>query len=234
MTPVDSNTRIVGCCKPVFEVQVRSVEISIVSENFTRILVEVTTAESPEDGDEDSMKATGSALVGNPADQPPGTPKPPRDSKLPDDATEHPTVLDNGTRPFEVVYDPDYWSDQASGGQDYIRYRVPLDEIDGWRRIRAQLYYQTIPPYYLRDRFQTGMSEEKRFPLDRDMNRLVHMASRLNLEGTPAQDWSLRVGPPAVKNRGAAADPRLTAAQKKQRLQQHFDYLNLTDAATHR
>ncbi len=164
-------------------------------------------------------------LVGDPANQPPGAPAAPSDA--PEGATEHGTVYDNGMRPFHVVYDPDYWSAAAANGQDHVRYRVPLSAIEGWTRVRARLYYQTIPPYYLRDRFQTALPANQRFPKERDMNRLIHMASRLNLDGSPAENWSLAVAAPAEKARGAPADARLTRADALAKLRGHYVYLSL-------
>jgi hypothetical protein len=159
-------------------------------------------------------------LVADKASQPDGVVvEAPADA--PEDAREHPLGEEYG---YEVVYDPDYWSPQQAGnGQDHIRYRIPLASIEGWQRVRATLLYQTIPPYYLRDRFQTGQAD--RFPVERDMGRLVHLASRLDLEGTPAEGWSLAIGDPVEKRKGQEADPRLSRDAAQQLLKQHYDYL---------
>ncbi len=120
--------------------------------------------------------------------------------------------------------DPDYQKNSANG-QDHVTYRVPLSEISGWSSVRVQLFYQTIPPYYLRDRFQTG--SDKRFPVERDMRRLIHMASRLNLADTPAAGWKLGVGRPAALKKGQAPQRRLTQKDVRKKLQEHYDYLDL-------
>ncbi len=46
-------------------------------------------------------------------------------------------------------------------------------------------YYQTIPPYYLRDRFAP--------PAGTSAQRLHFLASRLNLDGTNIAGWKLRI-----------------------------------------
>ena len=59
--------------------------------------------------------------------------------------------------------------------------------------VEAILYYQTTPPFFLQDRFCTSNSS--------DTKRLYYVAGKLQLAGTPAQDWKLRVvtsGPVSV------------------------------------
>jgi hypothetical protein len=51
--------------------------------------------------------------------------------------------------------------------------------------VRATLYYQAQPPFYLQDRFCTSRSA--------DTERLRHMVGRLDLAGTPAADWKLEI-----------------------------------------
>jgi hypothetical protein len=111
---------------------------------------------------------------------------------------------------YHLGYDPDYCHPmQAQNGQDHLTYRVPSSEIEGWASVRVQLHYQTIPPYYLRDRFQTGQADRSLME-GPDMARLIHIGSRLNLDGTVAEDWSLRVGEAAVLAKGQPASPHLT------------------------
>ena len=52
--------------------------------------------------------------------------------------------------------------------------------------MRATLYYQATPPYYLQDRFCTSQSE--------DTARLYYLAGKLNVASTPIKDWKLQVG----------------------------------------
>jgi hypothetical protein len=84
--------------------------------------------------------------------------------------------------PVAVDDDPDY----AGGGSDTLLYRVPLAQLAGKpAHVKATLYYQATPPYFLQDRFCTSSSA--------DTQRLYYMAGHLELEGTPAQDWKLRL-----------------------------------------
>ncbi len=73
------------------------------------------------------------------------------------------------------------------GGGDELTYRVPLAGLDGEpAQVRATLYSQSIPPFYLQDRFCTT-------PAGRDTQRLYFLAGHLDLEGTEAEGWKLRV-----------------------------------------
>ncbi len=80
--------------------------------------------------------------------------------------------------------DPDY----VSGGGDSLVYEVPLADLPKGARpasVRADLYYQAIPPFYLQDRFCTAKGP--------DAERLYFLAGRLNLAGTEAEGWKLKV-----------------------------------------
>lgn len=89
--------------------------------------------------------------------------------------------------PHAVGDDPDY----VHGGGDSLRYVVDLSELSGAEvpgrpaAVRATLYYQAIPPFFLQDRFCTSRS--------RDTRRLYFLAGHLNLEGTAAEGWKLEV-----------------------------------------
>jgi hypothetical protein len=81
-----------------------------------------------------------------------------------------------------VDSDPDY----ETGGGDSLVYRIPMTQLA--KRpvsVRATLYYQATPPYYLQDRFCTSNST--------DTQRLAYMTDKLSLDHTPAQDWKLRL-----------------------------------------
>ncbi len=86
--------------------------------------------------------------------------------------------------PVAVGDDPDY---RTSGGSDTVVYRVPLAQLRGTpATVRATLYYQATPPYYLQDRFCTSQSE--------DTARLYYLAGKLNVASTAIKDWKLQVG----------------------------------------
>jgi cytochrome c551/c552 len=88
--------------------------------------------------------------------------------------------------------DPDY----QRGGSDSLVYRVPYNELGDPAKVaavQATLYYQATPPFFLQDRFCTSNSA--------DTKRLFYLTGKLNLAGTLAQDWKLRVvtsGPVSV------------------------------------
>lgn len=85
------------------------------------------------------------------------------------------------TAPVAVDGDPDY----SAGGGDSLIYRVPLSELAGKpANVKATLYYQATPPYYLQDRFCTSNSA--------DTKRLYYLAQNLDLD-TPAKDWKLKL-----------------------------------------
>lgn len=78
--------------------------------------------------------------------------------------------------------DPDY----VHGGGDSLVYQVDLSELaDTPAAVRATLYYQATPPYFLQDRFCTSRSE--------DTQRLVFLTGHLDLQGTRAENWKLEV-----------------------------------------
>ena len=77
--------------------------------------------------------------------------------------------------------DPDY----RSGGSDTLVYRVDLSTLSpGLAAVRATLYYQATPPFYLQDRFCTAAGADAR--------RLYYLTGNLALRGSPAEDWKLR------------------------------------------
>lgn len=86
------------------------------------------------------------------------------------------------TGAHHVGDDPHY----RKGGGDAFDYAIPLADIPGEpAAVRATLYYQAIPPFYLQDRFCTAAGA--------DRDRLYFLAGHLNLDGTGADDWRLEV-----------------------------------------
>jgi len=78
--------------------------------------------------------------------------------------------------------DPDY----VHGGGDSLVYEVDLAEVGGSpAAVRATLYWQATPPYFLQDRFCTSKSV--------DTQRLYFLSGHLNLGGTAAEDWKLEL-----------------------------------------
>ncbi|MBB6209215.1 cytochrome P460 family protein [Novispirillum itersonii] len=62
-----------------------------------------------------------------------------------------------------------------------IRYVVP-SSVSGVATVTATVYYQSIPPYYLQERWQYDTPEAQ---------RLYYMVAHLNTEGTPIEGWRL-------------------------------------------
>jgi hypothetical protein len=93
--------------------------------------------------------------------------------------------------------DPDYDGKSGAAGADSFTYRIPINErTRGIVAVRVTLNYQSIPPYYLKQRFTIGKGPETQ--------RLAYLTSHLNLERSPIDGWKLplvcavrRVGNPA-------------------------------------
>lgn len=84
----------------------------------------------------------------------------------------------------EAETDPEYLNKSGSTGSDRITYRIPFNEkTRGAVAVMAVLYYQSIPPYYLKERFNTGKGPETK--------RLAYLTSHLTVQGTPLEDWKL-------------------------------------------
>jgi hypothetical protein len=86
--------------------------------------------------------------------------------------------------PVGVGDDPDY----VKGGGDSLIYAVALSDLPGGARpaaVKATLYYQATPPFFLQDRLCTAQGP--------DSERLGFLISHLNLGGTRAEGWKLKV-----------------------------------------
>ncbi len=89
----------------------------------------------------------------------------------------------------QALKDELYMSGQ---GQDKIIYQVEIAEsaVKGGRVV-ATLYYQSIPPFYLQQRFETAEGPNAK--------RLHYLSSHLQTEGTPVEGWKLSTGRAARK-----------------------------------
>jgi hypothetical protein len=66
------------------------------------------------------------------------------------------------------------------------RRRGRPDGVDPKRvKVRASLFYQSIPPYFLNERFTVGKGDATK--------RLYYIASNLNLDGTPMENWKMLI-----------------------------------------
>jgi hypothetical protein len=87
------------------------------------------------------------------------------------------------TAPVGTGSDPDY---QNGSGTSDVRYLVPLSSLERVPfAVRASLYYQAIPPYYLAQRAADASGP--------DTQRLVDFSDRLTVEGTPVENWRLMI-----------------------------------------
>jgi hypothetical protein len=88
------------------------------------------------------------------------------------------------TNPVSVGGDPAY----ADGsGTSVVRYEIPLTGFAGKNvTITATLYYQSIPPYFLNDRFTQA-------PDAPATQRLYYLTSNLQTKGTPIENWKFQI-----------------------------------------
>ena len=71
-------------------------------------------------------------------------------------------------------------------GRDRVSYKISLPAgVDPQElTVRATMYYQAIPPYWLHQRFSTAPDQPA-------TQRLYYLASHLTTEGTPIENWTL-------------------------------------------
>lgn len=107
----------------------------------------------------------------------------------PDNTAYIPAAYLHQTQPENVGGDPAY----ANGsGTNVVRYEVPLPPgmIAGMNAnnltVKATLYYQSIPPYYLNDRFRQAPNEPA-------TQRLYYLTSNLQTKGTAIENWKFEI-----------------------------------------
>ncbi len=102
------------------------------------------------------------------------------------------------TEPFgRAEQDPGYIpaknSPNGSEGSNTVLYRIPLGDLKGRpASVCASLNYQSIPPYYLADRFsllEKGLAAEK----IRETRRLKFLKDNLRVKGTAIEGWKLQL-----------------------------------------
>jgi len=84
----------------------------------------------------------------------------------------------------EAEHDSDY---RDGKGHDTVRYKVQLPpDVDPKNvSVQARLFYQSIPPYYLNQRFTASKGDATR--------RLYYLTSNVNLKGTPMEGWKIAI-----------------------------------------
>jgi hypothetical protein len=88
------------------------------------------------------------------------------------------------THPVSVGGDPAY----ADGsGTNIVRYEIPLSAFTTRNvTVTATLYYQSLPPYFLNDRF----TQARNGPATQ---RLYYLTSNLQTKGTAIEDWKFQI-----------------------------------------
>jgi hypothetical protein len=87
------------------------------------------------------------------------------------------------TRRAGQVCDPTY---EDGSGTTVVRYEIPIDRRTARAAsVRATLYYQSIPPYYLHDRATDARGT--------DTNRLIRFTHGLKTDNTPVENWKLQI-----------------------------------------
>jgi hypothetical protein len=88
------------------------------------------------------------------------------------------------TEPVGTGEDP---SDKRGCGCSSVRYQIPVTgNLANAAAVQATPYYQSIPPYYLRERSEDGHGP--------DTTRLVNFTTLLNLsQYPPIADWKLQI-----------------------------------------
>ena len=93
------------------------------------------------------------------------------------------------TDPENVGNDPDYKdaSKQIFAGQDQLQYRIALPKYKGKKlTVESTLYFQAIPPYWLKQRFDLAPNGEA-------TKRLHYLVSHLDLDDTIMKDWKFKI-----------------------------------------
>jgi len=97
------------------------------------------------------------------------------------------------------VKDDPYYSDPNLTGADEVDYKIKLskDVMAKVDHVQATLYYQSIPPSYLQERFRDANVGAKK---KNEIDRLFYITSHMNVEtpakrdGTPyMKDWKLKI-----------------------------------------
>ena len=129
------------------------------------------------------------------------------ESAIPSKASQN--TMPHGTNPDPDYIDPD--NPPGTPGADTVSYQITLTpaQAASVASVRATLYYQATPPYYLNQRFNDGGPGSER---STDTERLYYIASKLNTDVQAADqsqfisDWKLKIA------EGAAAVSRPVGA----------------------
>ena len=104
------------------------------------------------------------------------------------------------TQPEGVNGDPNY---SDGSGSSIVRYAIPLSsQLASAASVVATLYYQSIPPYYLRQRGESASGS--------DTDRLKNMVCYLNVNGnnSPIPNWRLPIAKASAAISGSSSPIR--------------------------
>ena len=93
-----------------------------------------------------------------------------------------------------VVADADF-THSPSTGMDRLDYEIPLADLGGKKpaRVQATVYSQAFMPAWFYQRFSLANDAKAEGYDTPATDRLFYLASRLELQGTPMEDWKLEV-----------------------------------------
>ena len=109
-----------------------------------------------------------------------------------------PYIQELAVLPGDEARDPCYTNPRLTG-EDKIEYRIALDAetLERADHVEVNLYYQSIPPFYLQQRFTNATQGPA---AQDDIQRLYYLTSHLNLDAVTDESgeallngWKLRV-----------------------------------------
>ncbi|HYP00102.1 MAG TPA: hypothetical protein VER76_07915 [Pyrinomonadaceae bacterium] len=106
-----------------------------------------------------------------------------------------PNAKDTAPHGVDKASNPDYFD---GSGTDLVTYEVPLDaRITGAVTVTATIYYQTIPPYYLEQRYanapQGAFTKSLKYYVNNLDTNFVDSRYSLLLKEAPIKNWKLMV-----------------------------------------
>jgi hypothetical protein len=147
--------------------------------------------------------------------------------------------------------DPDFCTpgglvgNQPSGiaGVDYVLYKIPISALGGAQvaKVTVVMHYQTIPPYFLRDRFLDGRAAKQpgeggQAGLGAATERLLYMTDHLrmdinntipdqqNLPSQVAKNWTMDIGSACLAiGAGATCAPQPQLSLERKQLKDVYD-----------
>ncbi len=81
-----------------------------------------------------------------------------------------------------------------NAGTDQIRYAIALEDLRGKAaRVQATLYSQSLMPAWFHQRFSLANAAKEAGYDTPETDRLFYLSSRLDLTGTPLEDWKMKI-----------------------------------------